>query len=192
MARSAGICLIVGALLWVSAAISPVAFRVFGRPVEEQVTTIAASPGGWRFINLAFGSGSVVATIGLLLFAVVTSSLDGPNYVRWLAWAAAIMAGVGLVLWLLIIADRIISPQNFTSPGGSGAAWWFPAYTVLTQLAIITLGYVVLQSGFPAWLGWVLMLLAGLSLVTFLIVRDMVPATHYLLLLVLGIMLLRR
>lgn len=69
--------------------------------------------------------------------------------------------------------------------------WIFPAYTLLTQLALMIVGFVLIQRNYPAWLSWGVLVLGGLSILAYLVFKDMPPFVHYVLLLVMGIALVR-
>ena len=68
--------------------------------------------------------------------------------------------------------------------GPAGPCW---AYVMLTEIGLAILGYALLSSDLPSWIGW--MLIAGMVLlfVLTLIYRDMPPLMFYLVTLIAGI-----
>ena len=186
------IMLIAGALLFFMAAFSPISMRVFRVDItpEEQIQIVSDGRTAWVLTSLLFGAGSIVAVIGLFLFARAASgSLASTSPL--IAYGAATIALIGALFWVAVVYLRIThTPEQVFLEGSLGGQWMFPLYTVLTQIALIAVGYVVLQAGYPAWLGWGMIGLVSLTVLGMAIFRDMPPFVHYLWLLIMGVTLL--
>jgi hypothetical protein len=192
MQKLAGIVLIVGSLLFIIAAFTPITIKVItASDAQKRAEFIMNEHTGWLLVNILFGAGGVIAVIGLALFAQhVQSVADSPG-VKLGGYVATAAAGLAALFWVIIVYNRAVLPAQVIASNLSINAWMFPAYTLLTQLALIIVGFVLLQSGYPAWLGWGMLVLAALSLVAFLVFKDMPPFVHYVLLLIMGIVLVR-
>ena len=186
------IVLITGAFLFFMAAFSPISMRVFQVDItpEEQIQIVSDGRTAWVITSLLFGAGSVVAVIGLFLFArTVSGSLASTTTL--LAYGAATIALIGALFWVAVVYLRIAhTPEQVFLEGSLGGQWMFPLYTALTQVALITVGYVLLQAGYPGWLGWGMIALVGLTVIGAIIFRDMPPFVHYLWLSIMGCTLL--
>lgn len=194
MQNWAGGLLIVGSILFLAAAFNPHASRIFrpGLTADEQIEIVEDSPTAWTIVNLVFGAGSVVAVAGLFAFAGHISVRGVGSAPEFAVYLAAIVAAVGAAFWLIVVYYRIAhTPEEVFANGSLLGGWLFPTYTVLTQLALLAIGYVLLQAGFPGWLGWGMIVLVGLTMVAMVIFRDMPPFIHYVWILVMGIMVMR-
>jgi hypothetical protein len=186
------IVLIAGAVLFFMAAFSPVSTRVFRIDIspEEQIQIVTDGRTGWIVSSVLFGAGSVVAVIGLFLFSrAVSGSLS--SSASLIAYGAATAALIGALFWVTVVYFRIAhTPEQIFVEGSLSGQWMFPLYTALTQIALVAIGYVLLQAGYPGWLGWGMIALVGLTVVAAIIFRDMPPFVHYVWLLVMGVTLL--
>jgi hypothetical protein len=191
MEKSAGIVLIIGSVLFLIAAFMPISMRVFssGDP-QKQIEYVQKVRTGWLVSCILFGAGSVVAVIGLALFAIYVQSVSENTIVKLIIFLATAGTAFGALQWLAIIFKRIRFPVETFATSTNANDWTFLIYTVLTQIALIVVGFVLLQTGFPAWSGWGTVILAALSLGAFLVFKDMPPFTHYLITLVIGIVLI--
>jgi hypothetical protein len=192
MQNWAAIVLIAGAILFFMAAFSPVSTRVFRVDIapQEQIQIVTDDRTGWVMTSILFGAGSVVAAIGLFLFArTVSSTVESSTSA--LAHGAAIIAFIGALFWVIVNVLRIAhTPEQVFLEGSLLGGWLFPLYTVMTQAALIAVGYVLLQTGFSAWLGWGMIVLVSLTVLAMIIFRDMPPFVHYVWVLVMGITML--
>lgn len=68
------------------------------------------------------------------------------------------------------------------------APWLFDTYRVSTRAAFVAFGVVLLFSGYPRWLGWML-IVAGAITFTDLVALVLPPFVHYMIFLTLGIAL---
>jgi hypothetical protein len=192
MQNWAAVVLIAGAVLFFMAAFSPISTRVFQMNItaQEQIQIVNEDRTGWVVASVLFGAGSVVAVVGLFLFArAVSGSLASSTAL--LAYGAAVIALIGALLWVAVVYLRIThTPEQVFLEGSLSGQWMFPLYTALTQVALITVGYVLLHAGYPAWLGWGMIAVVSLTVVAAIIFRDMPPFVHYVWLLIMGFTML--
>ena len=190
MQKLAGIVLIVGSLLFIIAAFMPITIKVVTESdPQKRGEHIQNDRTGWLVVNILFGAGSVVAVVGLALFALHAQSIgDNPN-VKLVSYLAPIAAALGTLFWVIISYNRVALPPQEAASNLGVNSWMFPAYTVLMQIALMIVGFVLIQGAYPGWLGWGVMVLGGLSLVAYLVFKDMPPFAHYVPLLVMGIVL---
>jgi hypothetical protein len=184
----AAIVLIAGAVLFFMAAFSPISMRVFRMDItpEEQIQIVTDGRTAWVISSVLFGAGSIVAVLGLFLFArAVSGSLSVPTTL--IAYGAAIISLVGAIFWVVVVYLRIThTPEQIFLEGSLGGQWMFPLYTILTQVALIAFGFVLLQTEYPVWLGWGVITLVSLTVIGAIIFRDMPPFVHYIWLLIVG------
>jgi hypothetical protein len=193
MAKLAGILLTTGSILFIIAVSTPVISNVVGAfdNPQLQVEYIKNDLTGWTVAHLLMGAGSLIAAIGLLLFARQVQSITHKKYVRMASYLAGAMAIVGALVWVIISYNRIVlSPEELVH-NLNITGWMFPIYSILTQIALVFIGFVLLQSGYPKWVGWVILVVGGLTLVAYLVLGDMPPLVYYPVFLIMGIMLLR-
>lgn len=192
METLSGIMLIVGSLLFNFAAFSPISMKVFPeRDPHKRISYIRHDPRGWLIANLFFGSGALVAAVGMGAFAAHTQDISQDNLIRVLMILSAAAALIGVICWVSITYQRLVLPSEELFGGATSDRATFTIYTVLTQVAVMLLGVVLAQMDYPGWLGWSVAALAAASMAAFFYFRDMPPFTHYVLLLVVGIMLAR-
>lgn len=191
MQRSAGILLIVGSLMFLIGILTPVMLNVFGAMgnPELQLEYLEKDPTGWDVSNAVNGAGSLVTALGLGLFARQVQSVSNNKNVRMASYIGAAMAILGAFFWVIISYYRIVlSPEEIASDVGI-PNWLFSAYSILTLIALLISGFILLRSGYPKWLGWLVLVLAGLMLVAYLVLGDLPPGVFYPILLVMGITL---
>jgi hypothetical protein len=99
------------------------------------------------------------------------------------AWWAA-------VLWLWHVYGRTVDPVAFAE--GRWPRWPQLAYFMLTEIGLAILGFALLRSDLPSWIGWMLIGSMVLLFVLTLIYRDVAPFWFYLVTLIAGITLLAR
>lgn len=191
MQKVAGMSLTLGSGLFIIAAFTPLTFRVIMADVQQRIDLIQNERTGWVILNILFGAGSVMAVVGLALFAQHLQSIETNALIKVISYLGAAAAAFGALCWVIIVYNRAaLSPQEVGSNLGINN-WLFPSFTLLTQVALMIVGFVLIQNGYPAWQGWGMLVLAGLSIIAYLIFKDMPPFIHYVLLLILGIVLVR-
>ncbi|MEO6063406.1 MAG: hypothetical protein ABIQ99_15850 [Thermoflexales bacterium] len=175
----------VGSILFLIAAFMPIS-RVYMLSAPDKLALITAQREAWGFSQALFSAGSIVfaAGVGLAAFAL----RDQPA-APFLFVATAFLAA-GAVVWSWHVYLRVIDPTAFAQ--GSLPGWQFASYTVLTMAAFLLIGIALLQMGFPAWAGWLLVGGSLLLFVLYVIFGDMPPFAHYLLGLAFAFALFRR
>ena len=96
--------------------------------------------------------------------------------------------GSAALLRLWHLYRRTVDPVAFAE--GRWPRWPLLAYFMLTEIGLAILGYALLSSDLPTWIGWMLIGSMVLLLVLTLIYRDMPPLMFYLVTLIAGIALL--
>jgi hypothetical protein len=95
---------------------------------------------------------------------------------------------VGALFWAIVGYNRVArAPQEVVA--NMDASWMGPAYFFLTEIALILVGFLLLQTGYPKWLAWPVLVLGVLMLVASFLGGG-VPLFHSILYLILGIALL--
>ena len=183
--RTAAIVIVLGSILFMAAAFSPVS-RLFAEPDPMQkMAIIEGAETQWTAAQLLFALGALVtaAGVGLLAYRAAGSGPSLPLY----AATAVMMAGA--VLWSWHVYERAADPTLFVA--GELAAWPFVVYSVLTMAGLALLGVALLQTGLGVWVGWLCIGSAALFLALGIIFRDMPPFAYYIVCLTVGIMLFR-
>ena len=189
MQKLAGITCIVGSLLFLYAAFSPIASQYFLEPdIQKRIEIIEADRAGWAIKSGLFATGSTIVAVGLLLFAWhIHRNQDAVarrlSYL--LAGATGVTAALGLVGYFAGV-DR--TPEEIVV---ATADWTLSAYAavILTQLALLTTGVVLLRAGYPRWFGWTVLILTALTVIVLVLVRAFPPLLFYLITLFIGIAL---
>ena len=75
MQKIAGIGLILGSVLFIVAAFTPLTFRVVMADVEQRIDLIQNERTGWVILNILFGAGGIIAAAGLALFSLHIQSV---------------------------------------------------------------------------------------------------------------------
>jgi hypothetical protein len=191
MQKLAGLGLIIGSVLFIIAAFTPLTVRVIVADAQHRVELIQNERAGWVLLNILFGTGSILAVVGMALFAQHVQGIQVNTTVKVVGYAATALAAFGALCWVIIVYNRAVLPPQDVASNLSVNTWVFPTYTLLTQIALMLVGFVLIQSGYPSWLGWGMVILGVLSAVAYLVFKDMPPFAHYIPLLVIGIVLAR-
>jgi hypothetical protein len=191
MQKIAGILLSIGALVSIAGETRPVIFNIFGAidNPQLQVEYIENDPTGWGVAHLLMGIGSLIAAFGVVLLARQVQSISNKSNLRIASNVGAAMAVVGALFWAIVGYNRVArAPQEVIANLGA-ANWMEWAYFLPTEIALILVGFVLLQTGYPKLLAWPVLVLGGLMLIgSFL--GGGVPLYHSILYLILGIALL--
>jgi hypothetical protein len=180
-----GIVIIVGSALFLCAAFTPISFRVFPeKSATRKLEVIRASPIAWSVTQILFGLGALITAIGIGLLAYALRRQPS----AWLIWVSVAVLVSAAVLWLWHLYRRTLDPVAFAE--GRWPRWPLLAYFMLTEIGLATLGYALLSSDLPSWIGWMLIGSMVLLFVLTLIYRDMPPLMFYLVTLIAGIALL--
>lgn len=183
MLAVATVCFGIGAVtIWIAASM-PQFFPIWtGRGNQHEIVSRHARL--WR-VNAALFTTSAVMT--LLGCALVFTSDTGP-----LAIPSLLVLTVATALWVANNALRmsaVVDAAMDRTPASHGwlevaqswsTALWFIA-SVLILLAFAGLGATTLTSAvLGAWIGWVMIASAALSLVYLVLLRDLPPLAAYL------------
>ena len=189
MRRLAGVTLIAGSILFFVGAVTPVNSRVFGTddPVLK-LLYIEEDPAAWDLAMTLLGLGGLIAAIGLVPLARSVQQVTDPRIVGVIAYGAATLAIGGAVSWVVISSVRI-ARSPFDVVFADASPWLFGTYRVFTRAAFIILGVVLLLSGYPRWLGWML-IVSGAIMFADHVALVLPPFVHYVVFLILGAALL--
>jgi hypothetical protein len=183
--RSGPVTLIVGSILFLAAAFSPIS-RVFSiRDPGARLDIIAAAPTQWLVAQALFAAGALVAAAGI---ALVAYRLRHQPVAGGLAATAALM-GTGALLWSWHVYLRAADPARFVA--GDVPVWLFAGYSLLTIAGLAVLGKTLLRTRLPRWLGRLCIGSAGLFLVMGILFQDLPPFVYYLVTLAVGVAVLR-
>ena len=192
MERLVGILLIVGCIVFFVGAFTPLTYQMVTADPQTREELMQSNASGWLVINLLFGIGSITIAIGLVLFALQVQSLNLSAVVKAVSFLGPLLAVVGTVLWVIISYNRVALPPEQTSDSLLVNGWIFPAFTILMQAALIGTGFALVQASYPQWLGWGMVTLGGLSILSYVVLKDMPPFAHYVPFLIMGITLVVR
>ena len=122
--------------------------RLYQEPsVDRQLELVAEYRTAWIVSNVFFGLAGLVTTIGFVLFSL---QLRGSGIV-WLASIGAIAYAFGTLAYAIFLYRRTVNPsQLFTN-------YTFSPLTIFLiaslMIGLLLMGVVLLQVGYPGWLG---------------------------------------
>ncbi|MFZ0546665.1 MAG: hypothetical protein WAM60_14560 [Candidatus Promineifilaceae bacterium] len=181
--KLAGVVVVVGSLFFFVAAFSPISMAFFPESNSaRQLEIIMNGRQAWTISHVFFGLGAVVTAVGIGLVAYHLRDLKGSS----LAFLGVGAMVVGAVFWLWDVYLRTADPVGFV--GGSYPAWHFVAYVFLTLAGLVAVGVVLLRSGVPNWVGWVVVVGSLVFMMAFVVFKDLPPFVFYLLTLLVGVM----
>jgi hypothetical protein len=182
----AGTLLIAGAIcFWLGAGLPPRRVYVETDP-QERARLIINHRSNWVVGHILLLAGVLIVAIGLGVF---TGTVETAN-ARPLAIVGLVAIALGSIVWAYIVVRFRLAmpPEEYVRT--TAEAWTYPTFTLLTLVALILFGIVLLMSGFPIWLGIVIAGLSGLILIAFLARQNTIPALYYIAPLIMGIVLL--
>lgn len=189
MRRLAGVTLIAGSLLFFTGATMPVATHVFGTgDALLKLRYIEEDPATWDLAMAMLAVGGLTAAIGLVLLARSVQGVTNRRILGVVAHGAATLAIVG-ALSLVIISYVRIARSPYEVVFVDINPWLWGTYRVFTRAAFIIFGVVLLLSGYPRWLGWML-IFPGAIMSADLVVLVLPPFVHYVVFVILGATLL--
>lgn len=184
--KIAAIVLIVGSILFLIGAFSPISMAFFSEREEAKRLEIAMDERrAWTVSQIFFALGAVVTAVGVGLASYHFRALAGGG----LAFLAAAVVVIGAGYWFWHVYLRTVDPTALVE--GTLPAWYFSAYTLLTQAGLVAFGILLIRAPIPGWVGWVVISGVFLSFATYLVLKDMPPFAYYLLTLLAGIMMYR-
>jgi hypothetical protein len=192
MQKFVGLLIITGSVLIFIAVFTPVYLNVFGSigNPQQQIEYINSDRNGWNVATTLTAIGSLLPVIGLALFTRYLQLSRIQKNIRIVSSLAAAMTAAGVLFWLVICYYRIILPSQDLILDNRYPDWFFVVYSLLTATGLIIFGFVLLQGGYPKWLGWLMLLWGGLELIVYLVLKDLPPVVHYLPFLIMGVTLL--
>lgn len=177
--------IIVGSVLFLIAAFSPIS-RIFGiRDTAERLEIITAAPIQWIAAQVLFALGSLVTAVGIGMLAY---RMSGQSFAIYL-YSTTVLTGIGALLWSWHVYMRAVDPALFTS--GGIPFWLFGGYSLMTILGLALMGIALLQAPIQPWVGSLALGTAVLFLLLGLLFRDMPPLVYYVVTLTVGVALYR-
>jgi hypothetical protein len=185
--RLAGIAWILGSLLFLMGAFSPIASRFFTEPdPQRRLKILEADLAAWTSTSVLFGVGAAVAAVGFVPFAWHIRRSQGAGVTSFASYLAAGAAGVSLVSAAFGYYRWAVSPpQEWVLD--TTVPWTAYANVVLTQIALLITGVVLLRAGCPRWFGWTVLVATSLTVITLILVRNFPPLLFYFIMLFMGI-----
>jgi hypothetical protein len=182
LSKLSAIALIIGSVLFLSAAFMSISFVYAERDPHVQIARVQSSPTAWAISNLLFAVGSVLVVVGLALF---TLQLHGTS-AAFSGYLGLVMIALGTLCWVVIVYYRVTLPlqEVFQSPT---FGWLFIAYTVLIQATLVAYGFAFLRVGYPRWMGLGAIIPAALLCTAYLIFKDVPPFAYYVITLAIGV-----
>src|SRR5258708_3138296 len=160
---SAGVCLVVGAVIFFTGAGVPQLYKAWTASSRlEYLQTVAAHGRAWKFTNVSFVVGVMLNTLGYtLLWPILIGgfALAQPEIVGFVVsagiWIVFECYRLSVPVWAAKqIAQSSDIPTLF-EPLEMWASLLFSTYMILAYLSIAAFGGVLLITGFlPAWLCW--------------------------------------
>ena len=191
MQRVAGSMLIIGSILFASAAFTPISGQIFGAAATptEIISFIEADPTGWLVTNILFGAGSLIAAIGVALFTVHLHNGRYSQNVKMIGYVSAGTALVAALMWLIISYLRVVQPEQIMSINGGAYLWLGWVYVIGNIVTLLMMGAIMFMSDYSKWLGGVLLVFGVVTIISEL---RSVPLVYYIPFLIAGIVLLVR
>lgn len=182
--KISAIVIILGSVLFLIAAFSPIANRVFPEPsAAQKLEVITAAPTAWLVAQIFFALGAMVTVIGI---ALVGYRFRDQSFALLIQASVAVLV-LGALLWIWYLFMRTVDPAAFAE--GALPVWPLILYFALTEAGLAVFGVALLRSALPQWVGWLVIGSMVLFFVLTLILRDMVPLFYYMITLLTGVML---
>ena len=185
MQKLAGLILVIGVAMFTYGDLS--VFNTFGFFDPE---LIESNPSGWAFTMLMWAGGAVLVSAGVTLFAWHAQSLKDDKNLKLAAYICSVVAALSALAWVIIAFWRVaIEPQEILASNQTIDTLGV-AYNLLTQVAAIVTGFILLRSGYPKWLAFLVMFLGGFVLVFWIVTGGGPPLANHFVFFLLGIALL--
>jgi hypothetical protein len=185
MQKLAGLIIVIGVAMFTFGDLTVFnAFALFDPELIE------SDPSGWAFTMLMWAGGAVLVSAGVILFAWHAQSLKDDKNLKLAAYICSAVAALGALAWVIISYWRVVTePQEMLAPNQTIDTLNL-VYYLLTQVAAIVTGFILLQSGYPKWLAFPVMFLGGFLLVLWIVTGGGPPLANHLVFFLLGIALL--
>ena len=192
MQKAAGILFTLGAIVAILGEARPVVSNVFGAfdNPEMQASYIQNASSDWALAHLLMGAGALIASFGVVLFAMHVQRVTDKNNVRIASYVSAALAVVGALSWAVECYKRVATPPQEWVANQNASSLTTAIYFLFTAIALILIGFLLLQTSYPKWFAWPMLVLPVLVVVAGLMFGGLPPAVNSLLYLILGIALL--
>jgi hypothetical protein len=192
--RIAGIVLLMGGLLFLFGVGFPGAPPVFSLSDEPglQIQLIEGAHTNWQISSLLLGVAGLIVVVGLGLYAKYTGGHNDDQKAATVGYGAVVLAAVGALLWLFVTVNRATLEPAQLHGNVNINGWWYPTYAILTNMALIMIGYVLLRTGSAKWLVGFLIVTGALQLGLQIFTGDSIPAINYFPIIIMGIVLIIR
>jgi hypothetical protein len=179
--------MVLGSVLFMIAAISPISNRVFAeRSTERRARLVEAAPRQWLVAQALFALGSLVTAGGLLTDALAKE--PSPRSMALRAGAATFAGST--VLWTAEVVQRSVHPLRFAH----GALPRWPSYASFlgAEAGLALTGLGLQPPEWPRWAGRTVTAVSAALAVLTLIFGEMPPFVFYLITMPVGVVLHRR
>ena len=184
--KIAAIVLIVGSILFQVAAFSPISLAFFTeRNVARRMEIVLNDQRAWTVSQIFFALGAIVTAVGIGLAAYYLRKLPGSG----LAYLGSAAILIGAALWAWHVFLRTVDATAFVE--GLLPAWPFIVYTFLTQAGLAAVGFMLLRSEMPGWIGWTVIGGVVLLFLLYLLLKDVPPFLYYILTFLMGLAMIR-
>jgi hypothetical protein len=196
-----GLLLTLGPIIGAIPVANPSLIRVWSASREDHLATVGRHRIAWAWLNAGFIGATVTTAIGLILLPTV---LEPSPAISSALGGVALTYVIGGGLWCAVLGIRarttpaladLVALGRPTEPGetllGAANGGLFAAFVLLTAVALIALGAVlVLSGGVAAPVALASPAVGLLAIALQLATGDVIPATLYLPTLLLGVALL--
>jgi hypothetical protein len=179
--------MVLGSLLFLVAAFSPISNRVFPqRSMERRAQLIEGAPRQWLGAQVLFALGSL-ATAGGLLAHAFSGKRGRPEPAPLRAGATVFTASAAL--WTAAVVQRSLHPLRF----GRGALSRWPSYASFlgAEAGLALTGLGLHPPEWPRWVGRTVTAASAALAALTLLFGDMPPFVFYLITMPLGVALQR-
>ena len=151
---------------------------------------IEENPDQWRRDNLSAGLGGIIDAIGVVVFTFAVRQSTKDQKVVLLAIVSAVLVSLAAATWMFICINRFILPPSVVVQNLAIASWTTPAMDIPFVLGTLLLGVVVRQR-YSQWGGSLIIAVeAAFMVFAYVAFREIPPWTHFLTLLITGIIFL--
>lgn len=177
-----------GSMLFLIAAFMPISKVYMEADSAARLQMIMDGRLQWNISQALFGLGALITAWGVGFFQVNLSDLPKVN----LGWIAIMAISIGAILWSIHVYIRLTSPEGWINGDFPYIGHLFIIYSILTQLGLLLLGLMILDSDFTPWVGWMLAVGGALLFLLLVIFKDMPPFVYYVLTAIASIHILRQ